>query len=39
MNGAAPTPDLHVLTHAAAQVKAALDATISLGGENYVFWG
>jgi xylose isomerase len=28
-----------VLAHAAAQVKAALDATIALGGENYVFWG
>jgi xylose isomerase len=28
-----------VLSHAAAQVKAALDATIALGGENYVFWG
>lgn len=39
MNGAATNPDFHVLTHAAAQVKAALDATIALGGENYVFWG
>jgi xylose isomerase len=39
MNGAATNPDFHVLSHAAAQVKAALDATISLGGENYVFWG
>jgi xylose isomerase len=39
MNGAATNPDFHVLTHAAAQVKAALDATIELGGENYVFWG
>ena len=39
MNGAATNPDFHVLTHGAAQVKAALDATISLGGENYVFWG
>lgn len=39
MNGAATNPDFHVLTHAAAQVKAALDATITLGGENYVFWG
>src|SRR6187402_2095363 len=38
-NGAATNPDFHVLTHAAAQVKAALDATIQLGGENYVFWG
>jgi xylose isomerase len=39
MNGAATNPDFHVLTHAAAQVKAALDATITLDGENYVFWG
>ncbi|WP_416441809.1 xylose isomerase [Phnomibacter sp. MR] len=39
MNGAATNPDFHVLTHAAAQVKAALDATIALGGQNYVFWG
>jgi xylose isomerase len=39
MNGAATNPDFHVLTHAAAQVKAALDATIALDGENYVFWG
>ena len=39
MNGAATNPDFQVLTHAAAQVKAALDATIELGGENYVFWG
>jgi len=39
MNGAATNPDFAVLTHAAAQVKAALDATVQLGGENYVFWG
>lgn len=39
MNGAATNPDFHVLAHAAAQVKAALDATIALDGENYVFWG
>jgi xylose isomerase len=39
MNGASTNPDFHVLSHAAAQVKGALDATISLGGENYVFWG
>lgn len=39
MNGAATNPDFHVLAHAGAQVKAALDATIQLGGENYVFWG
>ncbi len=39
MNGAATNPDFHVLAHGAAQVKAALDATIALSGENYVFWG
>ncbi len=39
MNGAATNPNFDVLTHAAAQVKAAIDATIELGGENYVFWG
>ncbi len=39
MNGAATNPDFHVLTHGAAQVKAAIDATIALDGENYVFWG
>ena len=39
MNGASTNPDFSVLTHAAAQVKAAIDATIQLGGENYVFWG
>lgn len=39
MNGAATNPDFHVLTHAAAQVKHSLDATITLGGSNYVFWG
>ena len=39
MNGAASNPDFNVLTHAGAQLKNALDATIALGGENYVFWG
>ncbi|HTE07440.1 MAG TPA: hypothetical protein VK628_01680, partial [Flavitalea sp.] len=39
MNGASTNPDFHVLTCAATQVKNALDATIALGGENYVFWG
>jgi xylose isomerase len=39
MNGDATNPDFQVLAHAGAQVKAALDATIALGGENYVFWG
>jgi len=39
MNGAATNPEFAVLAHAGAQVKAAIDATIALGGENYVFWG
>ncbi|MEZ4825527.1 MAG: xylose isomerase [Bacteroidia bacterium] len=39
MNGAATNPDFQVLTYAATQVKNALDATIALNGENYVFWG
>ncbi|UAY57040.1 xylose isomerase [Arachidicoccus terrestris] len=39
MNGAATNPDFHVLAHGGAQVKSALDATIKLGGANYVFWG
>lgn len=39
MNGAATNPDFAVTAHAGAQIKAALDATIALGGENYVFWG
>ena len=39
MNGAATNPDFDVLCQGAAQVKAALDATVALGGENYVFWG
>ncbi|WP_416440337.1 xylose isomerase [Leeuwenhoekiella sp. A16] len=39
MNGAATNPNFDVLAYAGAQVKGALDATIKLGGENYVFWG
>jgi len=39
MNGAATNPDFNVVTYAATQVKNALDATVALGGENYVFWG
>ena len=39
MNGAATNPDFMAVAHAGAQVKAALDATIQLGGANYVFWG
>ena len=39
MNGAATNPDFNVVPHVASQVKAAIDATVELGGENYVFWG
>ena len=39
MNGAATNPDFNVLARAGGQIKLALDATIKLGGENYVFWG
>lgn len=39
MNGAATNPDFAVLTNVAAQLKNAIDATIALGGQNYVFWG
>ncbi len=39
MNGAATNPDFAVVAQAALQVKNAIDATIKLGGENYVFWG
>jgi len=39
MNGAATNPDFKVVCYAATQVKNALDATIELGGANYVFWG
>ncbi len=39
MNGAATNPDFSVVAYAGSQVKNALDATIALGGSNYVFWG
>ena len=39
MNGAATNPDFDVVAHAGAQIKAAIDATVALGGRNYVFWG
>ena len=39
MNGAATNPDFDVVARAGGQIKLALDATIKLGGENYVFWG
>lgn len=39
MNGAATNPDFNVVCYAATQVKNAIDATVELGGSNYVFWG
>ena len=39
MNGASTNPNFEVVAYAAAQVKNAIDATIKLGGQNYVFWG
>ncbi|MBC2607453.1 xylose isomerase [Pelagicoccus albus] len=39
MNGAATNPDFPTVAYAGAQMKNAIDATIALGGENYVFWG
>ena len=39
MNGAATNPDFDVVARAAVQIKNAIDATIELGGANYVFWG
>lgn len=39
MNGAATNPDFNVVCHAGFQVQNAIDATITLGGSNYVFWG
>lgn len=39
MNGASTNPDFNVVAWAGTQVKNAIDATIALGGENYVFWG
>jgi len=39
MNGASTNPDFGVVAHAGAQLKNAIDTTIALGGENYVFWG
>ena len=39
MSGAATNPDPEVYAYAAATVKAALDATMTLGGQNYVLWG
>ena len=39
MNGASTNPDFSVVANAGVQIKNAIDATIALGGTNYVFWG
>ena len=39
MNGASTNPDFNVVAYAGAQAKIAIDATLALGGDNYVFWG
>jgi xylose isomerase len=39
MNGAGTNPDFSTIAYAGAQLKNAIDATIALGGESYVFWG
>lgn len=39
MNGASTNPDFDVVARACVQIKNAMDATIKLGGTNYVFWG
>ena len=39
MAGAATNPDPEIFALAALQVKEAMDATLKLGGANYVLWG
>ena len=39
MNGASTNPDFDVVARAIVQIKNSIDATIKLGGQNYVFWG
>jgi len=39
MSGAATNPDPDVFAFSAATIKTCMDATIKLGGENYVLWG
>lgn len=37
--GAGTSPNADVFAYGAAQVKAAMDGTLKLGGEGYTFWG
>ena len=39
MSGAATNPDPEVFAFSAATIKSCMDATVKLGGENYVLWG
>jgi len=39
MNGGGTNPDFHAFACGAATIKKAMDVTLKLGGENYVFWG
>ena len=39
MNGASTNPNFNIVARAGGQIKLAIDATIALQGENYVFWG
>lgn len=39
MHGAGTAPNADVFAFAAAQIKKALEVTVRLGGQGYVFWG
>lgn len=39
MSGAGTAPSADVFAFAAAQIKKAVEITVRLGGEGYVFWG
>ena len=39
MHGAGTAPSADVFAYAAAQIKKAIEATVKLGGNGYVFWG
>lgn len=39
MHGAGTSPSADVFAFSAAQIKKALEATVRLGGNGYVFWG
>jgi len=39
MHGAGTSPDADIFAYAAAKIKKALEITVKLGGNGYVFWG